>query len=404
MIGMGCPIVLKKCKPGLCTGQAPIDLGSFLENMLMKRKLYGAALVALLAVAVTARAADSGPDPKEVQQVVEKAAAFFRTSQGEDGSFSPKIAGPGVSAVVAASLLRNGVKADDPLVAKTLAYLEKKVQKDGGVYDKFLANYTTSVAVMAFAEANMQGKYDSVIKNATQFLRGMQFDDSKVESGDAKYGGAGYDGKSRPDLSNTHMLLAALEAAGVSKDDPAVKRALVFVGRCQNLSGEYNDQPFAKKATEDDKGGLVYNPLAEDNDRDRTPQGGLRSAGAMTYAGLKCFLYAGLSKDDPRVQGALRWIRAHYTLGENPGMGQAGLYYYYHTFAKAMATLGEDQFEDAQKAKHDWRKELFEAIKKRQRPDGSFVNAGDKAFGEADPNLATAFALLALSYVRAPAK
>jgi squalene-hopene/tetraprenyl-beta-curcumene cyclase len=358
----------------------------------------------LFAFATSARAADLGPDPKEVQAVVDKAAAYLKSSQGADGSFSPRLAGPGVSAVVAAGLLRNGVGPNDPVVARTLAYLEKKVQKDGGVYEKFLANYTTSVAIMAFAEANSKGQYDTVIKNATQFLRGMQYDDSKVESGDGRYGGAGYDGKSPPDLSNTQYFLDALQAAGVSKDDPAVKHALAFVSRCQNLPGETNDLPFAKKTTEDDKGGLVYNPLAEDSKRDKTPAGGLRSAGAMTYGGLKSFLYAGVSRDDPRVKAAVDWIRRHYTLDENPGMRQAGLFYYYHTFGKAMTALGDDQFADAKGTKHPWRKELFEAIKKRQRSDGSFSNAGDRAFGEADSNLATAFALLALSYTRVPAK
>ena len=370
----------------------------------MKRYACGAVLLAILATTTTA--AELGPDPKEVQAVVDKAAAYLKSSQGADGSFSPRLAGPGVSAVVAAGLLRNGFAPDDPVVAKTLAYLEKKVQKDGGVYDKFLANYTTSVAIMAFAEANTKGKYDALLKKATAFLRSMQFDDSKVESkDDAKYGGSGYDGKSRPDLSNTQYFLGALEAAGVGKDDPAVKRALIFVSRCQNLpSPEHNDRPFAKKTTEDDKGGLVYNPLAEDSKRDKTPQGGLRSAGAMTYGGLKSFLYAGVSKDDKRVNAAVGWIRRHYTLDENPGMRQAGLYYYYHTFGKAMKALGEDRFEDAKGTKHDWRKELFAAIKKRQRPDGSFINIGDRAYGEADPNLATAFALLTLSYTRVAGK
>jgi squalene-hopene/tetraprenyl-beta-curcumene cyclase len=73
------------------------------------------------------------------------------------------------------------------------------------------------------------------------------------------------------------------------------------------------------------------------------------------------------------------------------------VYYYYHTFGKAMAALGEDTFEDAKKVRHDWRQELFAALRKRQRPDGSWMNT-DKAFGEGDPNLATAFAVLALSY------
>ena len=341
-----------------------------------------------------------GPDAAERQAVVDKAIAFLRTKQNGDGSFAPRLAGPGVSAVVAAALLRNGVKPDDPLLAKTLAYLESKVQPDGGVYDKFLANYTTSVALMAFTEANAGGKYDAVIRNGTKFLRSLQAGaDGSVPPGDLRFGGSGYDGKSRPDLSNTQYFLDAMQAAGVPKDDPGVQRALVFVSRCQNLKTEYNDQPFAAKATEDDKGGLVYNPFdAEKNQRDGTPQGGLRSAGAMTYAGLKSFLYAGVSKDDPRVKGALRWIRGHYTLDENPGMGQAGLYYYYHTFAKALAAWGEDRFTDDKGTAHDWRRELFEALKKRQRPDGSWVNAGDRAYGESTPELATAFALLALSY------
>jgi squalene-hopene/tetraprenyl-beta-curcumene cyclase len=359
-------------------------------------------IIALSSAQIQAQAADQGPSAEELQAVIRKGAAFLKTRQGNDGSFAPRLAGPGVSAVVAAALLRNGYSPEDPLVARTLAYLESKVQKDGGVYDKFLANYTTSVALMAFAEANQNGKYDNVIKRATQFLKSLQYDDTKVQASDPRYGGMGYDGKQRPDLSNTQYFLDALQAAGIPKDDPAVRRALHFVSRCQNLSGETNDLPFAKKASPDDQGGLVYSPVEDDKGRDRTPQGGLRSAGAMTYAGLKSFLYAGVGKDDPRVQGALRWIRAHYTLEQNPGMEQAGLYYYYHTFAKAMAALGEDRFEDAKGIKHNWRRELFEALKKCQRPDGSWINTRDRAFGESSPELATAFALLALSYCAEP--
>ncbi len=357
-----------------------------------------------LALAGRAVAEGLGPDPKQVQEVVDRAVAYLKKSQGEDGSFSPRVAGPGVSAVIAAGLLRNGLSPDDPLVAKTLAYLEKSVKKDGGIYDRGLANYTTSVALMAFHEANAGGKYDAILKNAARFLKGLQYDDARAEVKDPRYGGVGYGAKDRPDLSNTQYFIDALMAAGVPKEDPAVQRALKFVSRCQNLPGETNDQPFAKKATEADRGGLTYTPIDPDDSPHKTPEGGLRSLGAMTYGGLKSFLYAGVGKDDPRVKGAVRWIREHYTLEENPGMKQAGLFYYYHTFGKAMAALGEDRFEDAKGQKHDWRRELFEAVQKRQRPDGSFVNAGDRAFGEMDPNLATGFALLTLAYTRAPSR
>jgi squalene-hopene/tetraprenyl-beta-curcumene cyclase len=356
----------------------------------------------LLAAAIGVTAFAQAPTAAEHKAMVEKAIAFLRTKQNEDGSFSPRLAGPGVSAVVAAGLLQNGVKPDDPLLAKTLSYLESKVKADGGVYERNLANYTTSVALVAFVDANSGGKYDTIIRNATRFLRGLQYgEDGNTKSTEERFGGVGYDAKSRADMSNTQYFLDALQAARVPKDDPAVQRAMVFISRCQNLKSEHNDQPWAAKASQDDQGGLVYNPVdADTNKRDGTPQGGLRSAGAMTYAGLKSFLYAGVSKDDVRVKAAIKWVRSHYTLDSNPGMGQAGLYYYYHTFAKALKAWGEDPFVDAKGTDHDWRAELFEAIKKRQQSNGSWINAGDRAFGEAVPELATAFALMALSYTQ----
>ena len=60
----------------------------------------------------------------------------------------------------------------------------------------------------------------------------------------------------------------------------------------------------------------------------------------MTYAGLKSMLYAGVGKDDPRVKGAVSWIRKHYDLDTNPGLDGQGLYYYYHVFAKALGRFG----------------------------------------------------------------
>jgi squalene-hopene/tetraprenyl-beta-curcumene cyclase len=356
-------------------------------------------LSGMLAARAPAAGPDIGPEPKEVQAMLEKGAGFLKKTQNPDGSFSPKRAGPGISALVATALLRNGYSTDEPTVAKTLDYLDKNVQKDGGIYNKSLANYTTCIALLAFKEANKDGKYDTVIKRATEFLKGLQHGDN-VDAKDYRYGGVGYDGKQRPDLSNTQFFVEALLAAGVPKDDPAVQRAMTFVSRCQNLPSETNDLPFAKKTSKEDRGGLTYVPLDSDDNPHITLAGGLRSLGGMTYAGLKSFLYAGVTKDDPRVQGAVNWLRRNYTLDKNPGMGQAGLYYYYHTFAKAMDALGDDYFTDFDGKKHDWRRELFAALKQRQRPDGSWRNDDDKQFGENNADLATAFALLSLSYCK----
>lgn len=337
----------------------------------------------------------TAPDAKEVRAVAAKGIEFLKSSQAKDGSFSGKRFGPGVTALVVAALLHNGVSPEEPVVAKALKNIEDYQKPNGGIYAKGLANYTTSVAIMALQPANTKGKYDKVLKRAADFLKGIQ---QEGEAAKASYGGFGYDAKSRPDASNTNFTVEALLAAGVPKDDPAIQKALQFISRCQNLPGETNKLPFAKKATKDDLGGIVYTPLAEEDSKHRTSEGGLRSVGAMTYGGLKSFLYAGVKKDDPRVIAALGWIRRHWSLDENPGQGKAGLYYYYNTFAKALDTLGEPTITDAKGTKHAWRVELFDALKSRQRPNGSWANMGDRVFGEGDPNLATAFALLSLSY------
>jgi len=337
-----------------------------------------------------------GADPKEVQAVVDKAYEFLKSRQKADGSFEPARGGPGTTALIAVALVRLGKSPDDPVVAKALAFLEKSIQKDGGIYNKILANYTTSIALVTLKEANKGGRYDTIIANATKFLKSIQHGGPDSE---LPFGGFGYDGKSRPDTSNSHFTVEALLAVGVPKGDPAIKNALIFLSRCQNEPGEANKLDYAKKATEEDKGGFVYNPFDATNPKSdkRTPDGGLRSEGGMTYAGLKSFLYAGVGKEDPRVKAAIGWVKRHYTLDENPGQKDAGLYYYYHVFAKAMDALGEDEFEDAKGVKHDWRKELFEALKKRQKEDGSWANSNG-AFLENSPELATSFALLSLSY------
>ncbi len=342
--------------------------------------------------------AKSGPDPKELQKVVDKAVGYLKSSQQKDGAFTPKVAGPGITAIAVAAMLRNGVGPQEPVVAKGLEYLASQTKDDGGIYSKFLANYTTAVALMAFREANEKGKYDQVIKKASEFMKKIQHDE---EDTNLDHGGFGYDKKSRPDLSNSGFSVEALLAAGLSKDDPAVQKALAFISRCQNLPGEKQNQPFAKKATEADKGGFTYDPHLSDKNQYKTDDGGLRSLGSMTYTGLKSFLYAGVSKEDPRVKAAVGWVRKNYTLDENPGMGKSALYYYYHTFAKAMDAFGEDPFVDAKGTKHDWRLELFQALQKRQAENGSWRNTASRAYGEDDPDLCTAFALLSLSYCKA---
>jgi len=340
-----------------------------------------------------------GPDPQRYEAAVSRAIQFLAAQQAENGSVSAQI-GIGPTAMATLGMLRTGRSTKDPQVAKGLKYIEEYIQESGGIHvpGSRIPTYETCIALVCLNEANRDGHYRKTIEAAEAFVRKGQWDESRgKDKADLSYGGAGYGGKSRPDLSNTAFLVDALKSCGAAAADPAIQKALVFASRCQNLESQYNTTKFASKIND---GGFYYTCTLGKQDEEREAAGGgLRSYGSMTYSGLKSMIYAGLAKDDPRVKAALGWIRKNYDVKNNPGMGDAGLFYYYHTFAKALDVLGADEFEDAQGVKHDWRRDLAEELIRRQNENGSWVNKNSR-WMEGDPNLATAFALLALSYCR----
>jgi squalene-hopene/tetraprenyl-beta-curcumene cyclase len=339
-----------------------------------------------------------GPDAKKLADVRQRAINYLKTSQQDDGTWTSNNSS-GMTALAVTALIDSGVPLDDPALAKGLRALEKFVQKDGGIYASGTGhkNYETCVSVMALKAADAGGKYDKILARADKFLRGLQWDEEEgIDKADVRYGGADYGpSKKRPDLSNTQFLLEALKTLGAKDDDPNVQKALIFVSRCQNLESPHNTTAFASKVND---GGFFYTVAAGGSSAaGKTPDGGLRSYGSMTYAGLKSMIYAGLTSTDPRVKAASDWIRRNYTLSENPGLGQQGLFYYYDTFAKTLAVLKIDDFDDAQGRKHDWRKELADQLFALQQPNGNWVNLKERWL-EGDPNLSTAYALLALKY------
>ncbi len=341
-----------------------------------------------------------GADPQKFQSSVDRAIEYLKShGQTEDGSFSSR-AGVGITALVTTGVLRHGRSPGDPLVAKSLKYLEGSVQPDGGIYAEngMLPNYETCMSVMCLTEANKDHRYNGVIRNAEAFIKQSQWSEAAgKDPTDLSYGGTGYGKDSRPDLSNTAYFIDALKACGNGADDPAIQKALQFVSRCQNLETEHNTTPFAAKNPD---GGFYYTCVAGGGSpAGKTDNGGLRSYGSMTYSGLKSMIYAGLKPGDPRVKAALQWIRKNYDVKNNPGLGQAGLYYYYNVFAKSLDVLGSDQLEDEAGKKHDWRRELAEELFARQKEDGTWINDNTK-WMEGDPNLATGLALMALSYCR----
>jgi squalene-hopene/tetraprenyl-beta-curcumene cyclase len=329
-------------------------------------------------------------------------AAFLLKSQKENGQWGEDAANPALTGIVVRALIGSGkVDANHPAVRKGLAYIVSFAKPDGGIYSKGLQNYNTSLCLMGIHAAGL-AEHKPVVVKAQAFLIKGQYGASEHEDElnpnnkkNAWYGGNGYGEakyKGRPDLSNTHLMLEALRESGISADAAVFQRAVSFLTRMQ-LRSESNDQPWAKDAGDD--GGFLYDPgTSKVVGPDGKPT--LRSYGSMTYAGFKSMLYAGLAKNDPRVKSAFEWIRRNYSVTQNPYMDQEGLFYYYHTFAKALRAYGEAEIKDRGSVPHPWREELIAALKERQAADGSWINVKAKRWMESDPNLVTAYALLSI--------
>ncbi|HSW46277.1 MAG TPA: prenyltransferase/squalene oxidase repeat-containing protein [Phycisphaerae bacterium] len=343
---------------------------------------------------------------------IDKAMRYFVDRQAADGGWKGMFgegSDPAISALIALTFIQHpdyGPK--HPITQRAVRFILGFQQPDGGIYNPQIGygNYTTSIALTTLA-AMKDDSLKDIIRKAQVWLKNNQWSEDKTDDKEKAvtashpwYGGAGYGGdKKRPDLSNTQMMIEALHASGLPADDPVYKRALKFIERCQMSSGT-NDQPFARGATD---GGFIYSPANEGESKAETYDDHgtqrLRSYGSMTYAGFKSLLYAGVSRNDPRVRQAWEWIRRRYTLKENPNMpgerSYEGLYYYYHVFAKALAAWGEPAIIDAKGVVHDWRRDLIAELARRQRNDGSWVNVADR-WQEGNPNLVTAYSVLAL--------
>ncbi len=349
---------------------------------------------------------NAGGDASALRAAYDRGLDFLAKAQ-KDGKFevqgAPHV---GVTALAVAPFLNRpgGRRASDTFVDASLAWIASKVGPDGSVEAEFSSNYETSAAILALA-ASRDAQYRPVIDRAAAYIKKLQY----AEQGHPSYGGIGYgDDGPRSDLSNTYYSLASLKAAGVSPDDPVFQRALVFLGRVQNRKeNETAGEPTQWKGengeaiVRGDDGGGYYYPGESKAGTDALPDGThvLRSYGSMTYTLLGCYHMAGLDRSDPRVAAAVEWVSKHWAVDRNPGMppeqARLGLYYYYAAIGKTLPEVGLDTLETPSSGKVDWRAELSKTLLAAQRPDGSWANDTAR-WMEADPVLATAYALTAL--------
>lgn len=358
---------------------------------------------------------------KESKNSLSKAHNFFLSQQKKNGSW--RDSAPITAMIVYAMILDPDPQLynDSTFTAKAVSagfnYLKGFVKEDGGIYDKGYRNYITAVCLMAFAQSR-NPEYKEIVTNARNFLIKFQLDEGESFSRDHKfYGGIGYSGNNRPDLSNTQMALDAIYEAerymeefklitpsksDIKKDKQIGlhwEKALVFLNRCQNT--KYNDM---KDATTD--GGFRYETSSYKDEQSI-------SYGSMTYAGIKSLVYADLQSPEmtDKVKQAFDWIQKHYTWERNPQLedpkfkkdpsaGNAALYYYYMTAAKALNALKVDSITTPDGAKNLWRNDLIKKLIAVQKADGFWVNENGR-FWENVPELVTAYSVIAQKFALA---
>ena len=96
------------------------------------------------------------------------------------------------------------------------------------------------------------------------------------------------------------------------------------------------------------------------------------------------------------MRAAFEYAARFWTVDENPGQGQQGLFFYFNIMSRALTAAGLDTLPKGAGGIR-WREELIRKVISLQKPDGSWANENNR-WWENDPVLATSYALLALEF------
>ena len=252
---------------------------------------------------------------------------FLLSQREADGgwNFGNGVMKPAITGLVLKVLLAHpDFRADSPVIQKGFEVMLSYQQKDGAISDPKQGQeaYTTAIAISAMAAAG-DPKFTESIRRASRYLQGIQIqpgqespDGGKIGEGDPRIGGVGYGRNKEPNLSVLGFAMEAWHDEGMKPDAEAMQRAIGFLTRLQNRS-ESNPLPWAKQGAND--GGFTYD-LKESKAGAGPGDAGMRSYGSMTYTGFKSMIYAGVDRNDPRVQAAVAQVLAAAKTAGKPAM------------------------------------------------------------------------------------
>lgn len=347
----------------------------------MKRYLLQFAALCVLGSATVAQTVELEP----LDRALRRGSVALLDQQQDDGSFAPAgkrdLCRVALTAMALWGLAETRATPQSEPLDRAARYLIAQARDNGGIYDpaRGLAVYTSGISARALRALGPRTDWPelaSALNEAELFTYRRAQPESVVDS---EQPGVERAGRSR---EIAQRLLPTAPA-----DSPRA-RALAFLARCDADTLRLPSRV-----------------------RIAIPQQQTAGATEFSYDDLLPFVYFELAPDQQVTQRAFAALRRYYTPERNPdltkrygeegfGAGTQGLYYYYFVTAKALTTMGVAVLQTDDGQSHDWAAELSSRLLRLQRPDGSWANP-DAQWWEAEPVLATSYALLTLHLCRA---
>jgi len=367
----------------------------------------------------------------QVDRALETAIRFLISSQSSDGAWRSPTYGVFKDGLSLTPMVLKAVTFGPEVAGSATArrrgaeYLAARVRADGSIDDGPIGMiypvYTASAAVIALTHLDFPASRAARDAWLRELRRRQLTEELGWRPDDPAFGGWGYSiepaskinavlelgNKVDADLSSTLFAVGALRISGMGADDPAIRKALTFIERCQNLAVSDQDGDLRY-----DDGGFFFTRTDPARNKagvagtDRHGRLRYRSYGSSTADGLRALLRCGLSQDHPRVSAARAWLEGHFSAAFHPGIFEsareldrdATYFYYAWSIAHAFRSLGIVEIH-SQGQRVAWAEALSQELIRRQRENGSWANRFT-ASKEDDPLVATSFATGALAICR----
>ena len=262
-----------------------------------------------------------------------------------------------------------------------------------------MPNYNTAICMRALHQSGNSDHTPLVLK-AREYIASTQYiGDNDKYNGAWGYGRQGK--RPKADLLNTFYSLEAISATASVEEFREGKRVTVDKeAAAAQITALQNPASAGEQA-----GGFNYKPTGQRNILQKITGSGptFRSYGSLTYAGTLALMHSDVPHDDERVISAMKWARKHWTLDENPGMGENGLYFFYRIMSKCLAASGIDDMELEDGTVVKWRDSVTTKLLSlsRKTEDGQTYWVNDTGrWWENDPVLVTSYAILTLDIAK----